>query len=331
MRKTFLIILLFLLTTFIPVYSETGKAGYAGAYLRFGLGARPLGMGGAFCAIADGIESPYYNPAGMALNPARQIGFTYHNLTLDRNLNSVAMVFPVRNQAAMALSWINSSVSDVVMRDTDRNPIGDFGNSHNSIALSFSKIIVDYFSVGANLRYIQSKLDELNAFTVVADIGGIFKYKRNIKVGLSVQNLGPDLRWDSSNYWGSGGKEYDDEFPVVFRIGGAGSFLDEAVITTVDVVKDTQLDFKIHAGCEYWLLKQVNVVLPDEEAEEEFEGATLKRKVFGIRTGYDDGSLTFGASLYYPYGRFHGGLDYAYMTGKRDEGSYHILTGRILF
>lgn len=331
MRKIIAIIILFLFTAVIPVHSETGKAGYAGAYLRFGLGARPLGMGSAFCAIADGIESPYYNPAGMALNPARQIGFTYHNLTLDRNLNSAAIVFPVRNQAVMALSWINSSVSDVEMRDSDRNPIGDFGNSHNSIALSFSKIIVDYFSIGANLRYLQSKLDELNAFTVVADLGGIFKYKRNITVGLSVQNLGPDLRWDSRNYWGSGGKEYNDEFPVGFRVGAAGSFLDETVITTVDVVKDTELDLKVHAGGEYWFLKQVNLILPDEEAEEEFEEVVQERRVFGIRAGYDDGSLTFGASLYYPYGRFHGGLDYAYMAGKRDEGSYHILTGRILF
>lgn len=32
-------------------------------------GARPMGMGGAFTAIADDATAAYYNPAGMALNP----------------------------------------------------------------------------------------------------------------------------------------------------------------------------------------------------------------------------------------------------------------------
>lgn len=332
MRKTIIIIILFLFSAdIIPIHAETGKAGYAGAFLRFGLGARPLGMGNAFCAIAEGIESPYYNPAGMAFNPARQVGFTYHSLTLDRNLNSAVIVSPVRNQAVMALSWINASVSDVVMRDSDRNPLGKFSNSHNLIGLSFAKMIVDYFSIGANLRYLQSKLGELNAFTVGVDLGGILKYERNISVGLSVQNLSPGLRWDSSNYWGSGGKEYNDELPIRIRTGVAGALLDETLITAIDIVQDTRLDLKIHAGGEYWFLKQVNLPLPDEETEEEFEEAIGRKRVFGIRTGYDDGSLTFGTSLYYPHGRFHGGFDYAYMTGKRDEGSYHIFTVRVVF
>ncbi len=32
-------------------------------------GARPMGMGGAFTAVADDANAPYWNPAGLALNP----------------------------------------------------------------------------------------------------------------------------------------------------------------------------------------------------------------------------------------------------------------------
>jgi hypothetical protein len=32
-------------------------------------GTRPMGMGGAFTAVADDANAPYWNPAGMALNP----------------------------------------------------------------------------------------------------------------------------------------------------------------------------------------------------------------------------------------------------------------------
>jgi hypothetical protein len=35
--------------------------------------------------------------------------------------------------------------------------------------------------------------------------------------------------------------------------------------------------------------------------------------------------------LYYPYGNFNGGLDYAFLTGKRDEGSNHVFTIRVMF
>jgi long-subunit fatty acid transport protein len=38
---------------------------YAGESMAIGVGARPLGMGGTFAAIADDASTSYWNPAGM--------------------------------------------------------------------------------------------------------------------------------------------------------------------------------------------------------------------------------------------------------------------------
>lgn len=42
-----------------------GAAKYAGEFMYAGAGARALGMGGAFCAIADDATAAYWNPAGL--------------------------------------------------------------------------------------------------------------------------------------------------------------------------------------------------------------------------------------------------------------------------
>lgn len=47
-------------------------------------GARPMGMGGAFTAVANDANAPYWNPAGLALNP--EVSFTAATSLNNRNL-----------------------------------------------------------------------------------------------------------------------------------------------------------------------------------------------------------------------------------------------------
>ncbi|NOQ23091.1 MAG: hypothetical protein GQ565_10655 [Candidatus Aegiribacteria sp.] len=59
--KTILATVLFL------AFSISSAAKYAGEFLYVGAGARGLGMGGAFCAIADDASAGYWNPSGLHL------------------------------------------------------------------------------------------------------------------------------------------------------------------------------------------------------------------------------------------------------------------------
>jgi len=333
MRKILIIsILLLLIANISFADDEAGKAGQTGAFLKFGLGARALGMGNAFSAVAEGIDAIHYNTAGAAFIKEKRVGFAYHSLSLDRNLNTASFLSLVRNQAVMGLSWINSSVSDVPMRNSDRTLYGNMANNDNLFTLIFAKKANNDFSFGANLKYIQSKLDNLTSGAVGLDASGLFKFAKFYAVGLSVQDIGLEHRWDSSNYWsGNKGAVYNDPFPLRIRSGLSGSFMNNTIITAVDIVKIEHLDMKYYAGAEYWILKQVNLFGADEESEDESISTSVDRRLLGLRAGYSDGSPTFGMSLYYPYGNLHGGFDYAYMAGKVDENSYHVFTMRVLF
>lgn len=52
----------------------------AAAFLRRGIDARALAMGGAFVAVADGYSSVYWNPAGLARVPTAQVGGMYTDI-----------------------------------------------------------------------------------------------------------------------------------------------------------------------------------------------------------------------------------------------------------
>ena len=48
---------------------------YAGEFLALGVGARALGMGGAFVSLADDATAAYWNPAGIVLATGRELGY----------------------------------------------------------------------------------------------------------------------------------------------------------------------------------------------------------------------------------------------------------------
>ncbi|MFH1387012.1 MAG: hypothetical protein ABIH50_05050 [bacterium] len=48
------------------------------------MGTRPMGMGGAFTAIADDANAPYWNPAGLALNP--EVSLTGSTMANNKNI-----------------------------------------------------------------------------------------------------------------------------------------------------------------------------------------------------------------------------------------------------
>lgn len=50
---------------------------YAGEFLYVGAGARPLAMGGAFCAIASDASAGYWNPAGLSLIQGQEAQFMH--------------------------------------------------------------------------------------------------------------------------------------------------------------------------------------------------------------------------------------------------------------
>jgi hypothetical protein len=75
-----------------------GATKYAGEFMKIPVGARAVGMGGAFTAVADDATSPFWNPAGMVYLPYKE-AFLEHNEQFGSlvNHNFGSAVWPMKS------------------------------------------------------------------------------------------------------------------------------------------------------------------------------------------------------------------------------------------
>jgi len=87
---------------------------YAGDFMMIGAGARALGMGGAFAALADDGSAIYWNSGGLAQIKDSEVSamhaFLYKNLA---SYDHLSYVQPLPNEVAIAFNVTRLTVNDI--------------------------------------------------------------------------------------------------------------------------------------------------------------------------------------------------------------------------
>ncbi len=98
---------------------------YAGEFLKLPVGARALGMGSAFVAMADDATAVYWNPAGLIFGSQRQV-WAEHAEQFGQLVNHDFIAFrqPLSDTGggkpqAVAFGFLRSAVDDIAIRDKD--------------------------------------------------------------------------------------------------------------------------------------------------------------------------------------------------------------------
>jgi hypothetical protein len=174
---------------------------YAGEFLEIGVGGRALGMGGAYCALADDPSSFYWNPAGLARVPSISVWGMYSNQFGSigdplAQYSVLGAVIPITG-SAIAVHWIRLSVSEIpIFPDysgysyeerkelVNGVPDGYFSDAEDALFISIArmnKVNLDlgwsYFilpleiPIGLNLKMIRQKLYTAESFGLGADAG----------------------------------------------------------------------------------------------------------------------------------------------------------------
>jgi hypothetical protein len=109
-------LLLGLLVVFIASPAQATK--YAAEFLKIPVGARAIGLGGAFTAVSDDATSPYWNPAGMVYLPYKEVtaqrDWRFGNLLTHDHLGAVIPLDGPKGQhAALGLTLIRLATDDI--------------------------------------------------------------------------------------------------------------------------------------------------------------------------------------------------------------------------
>jgi hypothetical protein len=191
---SFLVVVLFTLSSLGYASFKKSDIGTASAqFLKIGIGARGIGMGGAQVAVTDDVNSIYWNPAGLMKITDRQLSVMDYIWFQDINYQTA--VYAQKTKYGVFGAMVNYlSMSAIQKRDNTGTQYGDFKPNDTAVTLSYARNIKD-IPVGANLKYVSSKIDDVSANAVALDLGGQYKYDDRLCFGLALQNLGTKMKF----------------------------------------------------------------------------------------------------------------------------------------
>lgn len=145
-------IVLMLVICTVSVMAEA-DGGQAGSFLRYGVGARALGMGRAFVAFSDDASGIYWNPAGILGAKRNELASLYSNLYYDSRYAFMGFIMPRPSQhienkltrfffgpsASLGFGWIGLSMSGFEQRTSTGVHLGNFGISEDAFLASWAR------------------------------------------------------------------------------------------------------------------------------------------------------------------------------------------------
>lgn len=188
---------------------------YAGAFMANGGGARALGMGGAFTAVADDPSTTFWNAAGLADVASYEILLMHSERfgdLIDRDF--AAFVAPVDwrlaggESAGIGVTVIRLGVDDIpftdhiVLDDIDGDGIPDAisgldhldeieykSDQEYALMLSYGENLGTW-QAGATLKLIHQSVGNYSSFGLGADVGLLRpRVWRNLDAGLKLQDI----------------------------------------------------------------------------------------------------------------------------------------------
>ncbi len=285
--------LLLLLCLSLPVMGQDGDGGTEDNMSILGYGARALGMGKAFTALADDPTAVYWNPAGLEFLNQQSATFYHSSLWGGTSYDFLGYAYPTLSIGTFGLGIARIGVDDIPQTSAGEQVYDNtFSNSEYQIYASYAKKMPYNLTPGITLRMFQRNwsgiIDEadLSDTGFGVDLGLMFRpewlgspWLQDWSFGLKIQNLiAPSIKEGNVS----------ENFPLTVKLGTfkkvrfvGGEYFN----ALFDLDYSQYRSLKAHLGAEY------------------------RVKDYGeVRLGYTTGGLTFGASIEYQKFRF----DYSY-------------------
>ena len=220
-------------------------------FLETELGARAMGMGGAFVAVADDVTALHWNPAGLAGLPGVQVfGMRTSVYSVDGLSEDAVLTSYGTGSMGYGLGWMRTGAADLYSEDT---LLAGYGTETPIDGLA-AGITLKRFSVEApGYEYYNDPAFAAGGDDAyAADLGALYR-RGKWSVGATVRNLGePKLQLLSTT-----AEEDLDPIMSELRLGGTYLFRDVMLMTVEwraprEAPEYYENQYSINLGSEVW-------------------------------------------------------------------------------
>lgn len=209
MKDTFnkFMILFLILSVWISVdaIAQEKRAGTnAASELLIPVGARYIAMGGASIATVSGVESIFWNPAGMATSDyTADVMFSHMTHIAGIDVNYAAMSLKFAGLGSFGFSIKALDIGDIPIT-TEFAPDGTgalLSPQFVTAGLTYSRALTDRISIGATLNIISETLDRVTAQGLGFDFGVQYRGLADIdglSIAIALKNLGSGMQFSGS-------------------------------------------------------------------------------------------------------------------------------------
>ncbi len=219
--KKFLLLLIFL-PGILMAQDGNGQAGTRSLF-DFGFGARAMGMGNAFTALADDPTAVYWNPAGLDYIYQQSVTLFHASLYEGASYDFLGYAYPTLDLGTFAIGIARIGIGDIPQTNRNFEDLATFSRERYQVYFSYGLKLPWDLAGGLSVKVNRSAWPGLTGYGktvgvgVGMDLGLMYRptfslspYMRDWSLGLNLENLFPPQV-------GEGGSA--DVLPLVFRFG----------------------------------------------------------------------------------------------------------------
>lgn len=298
---------------------------YAAEFLRIGVGARALGMGGAFVAIADDASAAQWNPAGLALlRQGELMAMHSEHLGSLASHDYLGFAQPLQGDKAsgIGIGLVRFSVDDIPLTKHAFDDLNGDGERQDNepiltdrfemksddeygLFLTYAREVRTGWLFGGNVKMLRQGLLDNTSFGIGLDFGVLYLAQPGLVLGARLSDAtATQISWDtghkdtvspSLHLGGSWSRGFDAIRGSLTAAGGVGMTFDRRI--EASQFGESSLTGDLQGGLEYWYAERI-----------------------AARVGTDAGELAAGAGL--RLDRF--GVDYAFLSNADLDDSHRI-------
>jgi len=279
--------------------------------LALGVGAKALGMGGAFVGVANDVTASYWNPSGLCQLDRKQLSLM-HAETFGSLLNQDFIAFALPLEETLSNSTIAFSllrlggggIKITGLKDSSRVILlREESHADYAFLFSYSHPIHSNLFWGANLKLIYRHLVDNSAFGLGADLSFLARPYSFLTLGANLMDITPTLL-----FYDNGTTETINP-TTKFGVGINHEIKDFSLLFASDA--DVRYEGRKFSA-QYWV--------GDISWDMHYGVEILYRKNLAARLGFDQGDFTAGAGFLIR--QF--GLDIAFLSHDQLDNTYRI-------